>query len=999
MKNYLKKINYMLKNSHVVALLTLLVGVALFGITCSKEAPVTNSIDPLKSDSASDPLESNNTTDPLKSNNTPIIDHQFTLENRQLSITKNEQSVSIRISATSIWSIKNSTAWCTPNSLTGTGEQVLVISVLANSDNEQRMCHIVFSVNGTSYEQTLDITQFGTNSLPFLQLSTTSISTSALSTTIRDAVRLTSNRRYTITSSEPSWCSVSESSGDFASLKSLGITVNENINTNSRICLLTFAAENVNNVIFTVTQLGATEEIRVSVKNVIVSSSATDSTVNITSNINWTATKQSEIGLDWFSVTPSNRTNTGKMIVPLNITFTGNTETTTRYATIVVSGRMSNQQLITQVISVTQLGSSPSINFDGSIINLQASQRSTIVRVLSNVNWTATTDQSWCTLPVNSGSLSSSFVNLSVSINENTLLARRTCSLTVTDGTIRKIFTIRQLGIDPDLDLDINPRVVDVLATTNLVSNITITSNRSWTAVTDSPSWCGFDNNNSSGLVGTQLLSVNLSVNQKVEPRTCIVKFNIDASQYSVLTINQAGSNSSPNIVVSSNIVTVSANTLTTNNIPIVVTSNINWTATNSNSCTVSPSSSVSTTSIITVSGFSANTSTLPRTACTITISGVYGSSTASTTLTVRQLGINPIILLNNQTSQNQTLAYYDRQSSAIQVNANDNWTAIATIDNVATPLCTVSPSTGLSGVTNNVMISFTNTNRSIASDRICVVTFSLPSSTIATYTLTQGYLQPTIVLIPSEGQSFTGSNLDQMKLPFPDNSTLPIDSSVNDVLTLDFTSDTNWEAESNKQGQWCSVQNNSVDGSASVDTNGSALGSSRTNRVQINLVSNVASIWDRACIITISAVTTSADGTRIKSGSKTLTIVQAGLALSVRPQANFSNEIPTLPILATVRNNLNGSTIVSKNVTSRGLRVQALNSWSAEVVAGNTLNCSLSSSSSPDTVGRNTTVSFSTNTTLDTRVCVIRFTQWSELNNGGSNLGTVDFTINQITQ
>ena len=946
-------------------------------------------------------------------------DITFSLAQKQISINAQSQILQFPLTSKLSWKATSSASWCSLNNSEGsTGHASIYVRITNNNEVSERKCILTFILDGINPNPTLEITQLGSS--PALALSVANRTVAALDSIVNSAVSITSNRPWSasISSEASTWCFISQREGQDSNVLPLDIRLSQNVNSNSRNCVVSFTVAGLAPAVFTLTQLGTNaviipegqplpvlntingivQEVVSNGNRVVVSSTTTSNNdITITSNINWVATIQGEGDLSWISTSPTNQTNTETSNIRLEILFTQNTSITTRYATIVISGTRSDNQVVTQEIAVSQFGTDPNITFTANQIDVLANITNAQTNILSNVNWTATTNSSWCTLPISNGVSNTNRVPLGVTLTENTGITTRNCLITVTNGTVSREFRVTQLGSNPDIELSIEPNIVNISATTTLVSNIVITSNHNWTANTNNSSWCLLENTNRSGSPGSTTIRVNILPNNKVEPRSCSITISVTGISGEPFIINQSGVALLPNLTVSaSNIILDAASINTLSNV-ISVTSNVNWSATSTNNCAVSPSSSTLLNTNITVSNFTENNTANSRTVCTITFVGSYNHTTVTRVLTIQQFGVTPTILLNNNVNLTQSIAYYSRSSINFQVVANGRWSAVAQINNTSTLLCSVSSNSGNIGITNNININFTNTNLPIggvSSARTCVVTFTILDNNgvaignSATYSLTQNAKTPTITLLANSKQSYQNLDLSENPPAFLDGVTVPLQASMSDTLTLRFISDTDWTAVSDRPS-WCIV-NTPTTGTGSINENGIAIDGSISRTMNITLNSNLQSVWNRICNITVSAT---------GAVSRTLTITQAGIGLSVRDFTSVQAQVPNLSLLATVHKSLNGSTIVSHSTTEKRLRLQASESWSSEILSGNTLNCSLDRTSDIDTTGRFIVISFSTNTTSASRICTIRFKQHSEINNQGVILGTVDYKITQLVQ
>jgi hypothetical protein len=156
--------------------------------------------------------------------------------------------------------------------------------------------------------------------------------------------------------------------------------------------------------------------------------------VGVTSNVSWTAISNAA---SWCTVTPASGSNNGT----LSINYTSNTATTSRSATVTVTGGG-----ITKTYLLTQSGSTPASTLNLSVAsgNAGAAAGAASVGVTSNVSWTATSNAaSWCTVTPASGSNNGT---LSINYTSNTATTSRSATVTVTGGGITKNYILTQAG-------------------------------------------------------------------------------------------------------------------------------------------------------------------------------------------------------------------------------------------------------------------------------------------------------------------------------------------------------------------------------------------------------------------------------------------------------------------------------------------------------------------------------------------------------------------------
>ncbi|WP_321515378.1 BACON domain-containing protein [Marinifilum fragile] len=160
--------------------------------------------------------------------------------------------------------------------------------------------------------------------------------------------------------------------------------------------------------------------------------------LTITSNVNWTIQNSSS----WISVNPLN--GSGNVIVIISCS--ENASTNSRNGVIQVTGGG-----ITQSISITQDAGivTPFIDPSPAYVHFQPDGGSSIISLLSNVNWQVTASASWIVVSPTSGSNNS---NITIQCGSYPSSRTRTGTITISGGGVSKMINVKQsqIGVTPD---------------------------------------------------------------------------------------------------------------------------------------------------------------------------------------------------------------------------------------------------------------------------------------------------------------------------------------------------------------------------------------------------------------------------------------------------------------------------------------------------------------------------------------------------------------------
>jgi hypothetical protein len=191
---------------------------------------------------------------------------------------------------------------------------------------------------------------------------------------------------------------------------------------------------------------------------------------NVTSNTAWTVFSDQT----WCTVDP---TGSGNGPIPVN--YSENILAAQRVAHITVTAN----GLDPIVVSLTQLGASPTLTVTPPDQPVSDPVGTTSFTVTSNADWAVTSDQTWCTATA-SGTGNG---EIAVNYQKNTALTGRVATLTVTVAGLTPVsVTVTQSAAAPMLAVTPPDQAVSQDAGT---VSYTVTSNVDWVASSDS-AWC-----------------------------------------------------------------------------------------------------------------------------------------------------------------------------------------------------------------------------------------------------------------------------------------------------------------------------------------------------------------------------------------------------------------------------------------------------------------------------------------------------------------------------
>ena len=322
-------------------------------------------------------------------------------------------------------------------------------------------------------------------------------------------------------------------------------------------------------------------------------SPASSTSFSVTSNCNWTAVSNQT----WCTVTPS---GSGNGTITANYSINTSNIARTANITVSVSGVSPIVVTVTQAATCT-LAVTPS---NQNVAYTPAG--STSFSVTSNCNWTAVSNQTWCTVTPSGSGNGTITANYSV----NTSTDARTANITVTvSGVSPIVVTVTQAA---PCTLAVTPSNQNVAYSPASSTSFSVISNCNWTAVSNQ-TWCTVTPSGS----GNGTITANYSINSSNIARTANITVTVSGATPNVVTITQAALCTLAVTPANQNVPYSPAGTAT-----FSITSNCNWTATSNQTwCTVTPSGSGNGTL---TANYSINTTTSVRTAnITVTVLGV----------------------------------------------------------------------------------------------------------------------------------------------------------------------------------------------------------------------------------------------------------------------------------------------------------------------------------------------------------------------------------------
>ena len=246
-------------------------------------------------------------------------------------------------------------------------------------------------------------------------------------------------------------------------------------------------------------------------------------TITITATEAWTLSKSE--WSDWLVV---KKTSGSAGTTQVDVEAKENTDTKARTATITVKSETGSQ-----TVNVIQSGAEPVLQLNINDLSFTANAGSDSFTITSNIDWTITSSQAWCTVSTSSGSNNST---ITVNVSENSSFDSRSATITVKAGDLVHTITVIQAGAAVTLQVRESSLSFGSSGGSDYFA---ISSNASWT-VSSNRSWCTFSSSSGSG---DATVTVRVSENSSTDSRTATVTVRAGDLSHTI-AVTQSGAES-----------------------------------------------------------------------------------------------------------------------------------------------------------------------------------------------------------------------------------------------------------------------------------------------------------------------------------------------------------------------------------------------------------------------------------------------------------------------
>jgi|GEM_PF-1956626 len=427
----------------------------------------------------------------------------------------NGSTATFNVTSNISWTAASDQSWLTVNPANGTGNGTVTVTAQANSTATTCTATVTVSGSGVT-SQTITVTQAAGAATLSVSTSTLSVASANGSTS---SFNVTSNTSWSATCNQ-TWLTLNPLSG--SSNGAVTITAEANPSVSERTAIITVSASGVASQTITVTQITGNAILSVSSNTLdILAAEGSTATFNIISNVSWSVVSDQT----WLAVNVALGSGNG------SVTLTSAKNETTEERTAIVT--VSASGVTSQIVTITQAASEATLLVSPLALDVTATSGSTATfNVTSNTRWSLTSDQSWLSVNPTNGTGNGT---VTVTAQANPTASARSETVTVSgSGVTSQTVTVTQAA--GEATLTVSPLTIDIAATGG-DTTITITSNTSWTVVSDQ-NWLTVVPLSGSGN-GTVTLTLDVNPSSSARSATITVSGTGVTSQ--TVTVTQPG--------------------------------------------------------------------------------------------------------------------------------------------------------------------------------------------------------------------------------------------------------------------------------------------------------------------------------------------------------------------------------------------------------------------------------------------------------------------------
>ena len=388
----------------------------------------------------------------------------LTVSPESLEFSANKGEEMLNVTSNTDWVITKDAEWITLDSDKGKGLATIAAGVTENTSLTSRTGSITVSTTDGSVKKTVSVRQSGADVI--FTIDKNEFNVAAVGESF--SVKVTHNIGYKI-NSQPEWVKQTDKvpSGN---TDTYTFTAEANTSTEAREGVIVFCNDNNECVPVTVKQAGANATLSVSPAELTFTAKAEAKSLDITSNIAWTATSSAS----WAKINAAS----GNGNAQVTVTAEENTTITQRSATVTIK---TADGKATATVKVTQSAANVIFSVDRNEFNVAAAGESFSVKVTHNIGYKINSMPDWMKQTNKTTSGNTDTFTFKAEANTSTT-AREGVIVFCNDNNECVPVTVKQAGANATLS--VSPASMTFTAKSES-KTFTVTSNTDWTMTSD----------------------------------------------------------------------------------------------------------------------------------------------------------------------------------------------------------------------------------------------------------------------------------------------------------------------------------------------------------------------------------------------------------------------------------------------------------------------------------------------------------------------------------
>ena len=388
----------------------------------------------------------------------------LTVSPESLEFSANKGEEMLNVTSNTDWVITKDAEWITLDSDKGKGLATIAAGVTENTSLTSRTGSITVSTTDGSVKKTVSVRQSGADVIFTIDKNEFNVAAAGESF----SVKVTHNIGYKI-NSQPEWVKQTDKvpSGN---TDTYTFTAEANTSTEAREGVIVFCNDNNECVPVTVKQAGANATLSVSPAELTFTAKAEAKSLDITSNIAWTATSSAS----WAKINAAS----GNGNAQVTVTAEENTTITQRSATVTIK---TADGKATATVKVTQSAANVIFSVDRNEFNVAAAGESFSVKVTHNIGYKINSMPDWMKQTNKTTSGNTDTFTFKAEANTSTT-AREGVIVFCNDNNECVPVTVKQAGANATLS--VSPASMTFTAKSES-KTFTVTSNTDWTMTSD----------------------------------------------------------------------------------------------------------------------------------------------------------------------------------------------------------------------------------------------------------------------------------------------------------------------------------------------------------------------------------------------------------------------------------------------------------------------------------------------------------------------------------